>query len=279
MHLRPKHATVGIAAACLLALVAQLEIWAPRFVPGVGVVVGDRGVLAVTSLVATLSLAGRRHRPLAVLCSVLGALALQQLLTTPTHGLVLLITAMVAAYSSSAYSTATRGGSAGVAVVIGSALIGDDTGDWAFLAVVLGGAWLVGFVVMQRSTDLTQAREDIRDLAMRLRQAAEQLAYAQQSSTSASSESVAGLTTREVDVARAVARGMSNAEIARELFISEWTVKTHVASILRKLGLRDRAQIVVASYESGLVQPRGSLLVSAADEPATSPPSDRIKQR
>jgi DNA-binding NarL/FixJ family response regulator len=69
------------------------------------------------------------------------------------------------------------------------------------------------------------------------------------------------LSDRELDVLRLVARGRSNDEITKVLFISEATVKTHIGRIFSKLGLRDRAQAVVAAYEAGLVR------VGESDEP------------
>lgn len=75
-----------------------------------------------------------------------------------------------------------------------------------------------------------------------------------------------GLTEREVEVFVHLARGRSNAEIGADLFLSPATVKTHVARVLTKLGLRDRVQAVVLAYETGVVRPGEGTTDAGADD-------------
>jgi DNA-binding NarL/FixJ family response regulator len=79
--------------------------------------------------------------------------------------------------------------------------------------------------------------------------------YARRPPPSEQPAALGELTPRELEVLRLVARGLSNAQIARELVLGDATVKTHVARIFQKLDLHDRAQAVVLAYESGLVTP------------------------
>jgi len=79
--------------------------------------------------------------------------------------------------------------------------------------------------------------------------------FATNSSNYSPAPGLADLTERETEVLKAIARGLSNHEIAAELYLGETTIKTHVSRVLMKLGVRDRVQAVVTAYDSGLVRP------------------------
>ena len=79
--------------------------------------------------------------------------------------------------------------------------------------------------------------------------------FAPQSGRPAVHRDLSGLTPRELEVLRLLARGLSNAELAEQLTLSEATIKTHVTRIFTKLQIRDRVQAVVLAYETGLVGP------------------------
>ncbi|NEB76744.1 response regulator transcription factor [Streptomyces sp. SID14478] len=79
--------------------------------------------------------------------------------------------------------------------------------------------------------------------------------FARQRATAPLNRSVEGLTTREAEVLVLIARGLSNAEIAAHLTITDHTVKTHINRLFAKLDLRDRAQAVITAYETGLIRP------------------------
>jgi DNA-binding NarL/FixJ family response regulator len=94
--------------------------------------------------------------------------------------------------------------------------------------------------------------------------------------TAPASDDLAGLTAREVEVLRLVGRGLSNADIVAELFVSEATVKTHLNRVMSKLELSSRAQAVVMAYEHGLVVPGRQV---QERRPAAPPPAPAPRRR
>jgi DNA-binding NarL/FixJ family response regulator len=134
-----------------------------------------------------------------------------------------------------------------------------DVDEYVYDALRAGAS---GFLLKDMRRDelveavrLVAAGEALLAPAVTRRLIADVVARARPSSPPRADARLASLTARETDTLRQVARGLSNAEIAAELYITEHTVKTHVHSVLTKLDLRDRVQAVVLAYESGLVLP------------------------
>jgi DNA-binding NarL/FixJ family response regulator len=139
-----------------------------------------------------------------------------------------------------------------------------DLDEYAFSALRAGASGfmlkdvppgdLLAAIRVVRSGDAVVAPSTTRRLLDRF---APMLPGAPDERSSAREEELARLTTREREVMVLVAQGLSNGEIAARLVLSEATVKTHVGRILTKLGLRDRVQVVVLAYETGLVRAGG----------------------
>ena len=130
-----------------------------------------------------------------------------------------------------------------------------DLDEYVYAAVVAGAS---GFLLKDVSPErLVAAVRHVRDgdvlLAARITQRL--VARYAEPATPLSAARLQPLTDREREVLALIARGLSNTEIAARLYVGETTVKTHVGRILFKLGLRDRAQAVIAAYEAGLVRP------------------------
>jgi RNA polymerase sigma factor (sigma-70 family) len=122
-----------------------------------------------------------------------------------------------------------------------------SAGASGFLLKDVSPEHLVAAVRLVRSGDALLAPSITRRLVERFARRDEQAATLHRD--------LSTLTPRELDVLRLLARGLSNAELAGRLHVSDATVKTHVARILSKLSLRDRAQAIVVAYETGLVTP------------------------
>jgi DNA-binding NarL/FixJ family response regulator len=129
-----------------------------------------------------------------------------------------------------------------------------NAGASGFLLKDVSPEYLVSAVRMVQSGDALLAPAITRRLVARFARR-EDTPLPTGQDQSAPHSSLATLTPRESEVLRLIARGLSNAELAAHLHLSEATVKTHVARVLAKLGLRDRVQAVVLAYETGLATP------------------------
>ncbi len=149
------------------------------------------------------------------------------------------------------------GGTAGTRVII---LTTYDLDHYVYAALTAGAS---GFLLkdvtpehLVASVRLVQSGDALLAPAI-TRRLIERFARREEDRPAALHRDLSGLTPRELEVLRLLATGLSNAELADRLFVSQTTVKTHIGRILSKLDLRDRVQAVVLAYETGLISPGG----------------------
>ncbi|HKF18216.1 MAG TPA: response regulator transcription factor [Candidatus Dormibacteraeota bacterium] len=221
------------------------------------------GPAAVAPIAAmTVPLMWRRRWPVAAYVVQCAGLFTAAAVMLPIAQFVLCFLAVLAG----AYSTGRHGTSSprSLAVVTASMVPGgafavahgSSTNAFWFLQLLF--AWAIGFSVRR------QIYRGI-DPAPPVQRDAPSLAVSN-AAPACSAANLSSLTRRELEVLKLLARGYSNGELARLLYIGEGTVKTHVARILAKLDLRDRLQAVVLVYESGLVRPQSDVQHSNGSE-------------
>ena len=129
-----------------------------------------------------------------------------------------------------------------------------ENDDYVYDALVAGAQ---GFLLKREAPDqvVHAVRTVHRSESLLFPAAVRALVSGRSRGRTAATDPTARLTEREQEVLRLVAAGMSNAEVAGQLFLGTETVKSHVRSILAKLGVRDRVQAVIVAYESGFVSP------------------------
>jgi DNA-binding CsgD family transcriptional regulator len=228
----------------LNAYLVDAAMAAAIFVPAAVVLVSIDGLRVIPFIAAmTLPLVGRRSMPLAAYAAQCVGFVMAGALVPPVAQFVACFLAVLCgAYSTGRYETSwTRSlGIVTVSIAPDAALAvhhGSTLNALWFLQLIV--AWSAGFSVRRQIERASVPTSPIAPPA-------------------AQSAALAGLTTREVEVLRLLARGHTNGEVAELLHIGQGTVKTHVARILHKLGLRDRVQAVVHAYETGLVAPRST---------------------
>jgi DNA-binding CsgD family transcriptional regulator len=231
---------IDILISALVLVLGQFDVW----------VMGEAGGSWPASIALTcmaLCLLWRRFYPIAVALGVLLCQVGCAVFVTP-DALVYGAASILAWYAVGRWANPRRGLIAAATVTALTALTVDRHGstlDWInlYLSITLTSfvvPWLVGFVV--------RTQVDVRD------RRATRAAVPAVASVTAGADAVGSLSPRELDVYRLLVRGATNSEIASELFLSVYTVKAHVASILSKLGLRDRVQVVVHAYENNAVR-------------------------